>query len=185
MRPQLGKEKILDTAIRLFAANGYHRTSTSDIATAAKVSKGLMYNYFKSKDEMLLAIVEQANQSMFTIADTMTPHVSYVKTLRKFLDTYAHNLKTNKEYLSFQLSLLLQPDLKAIVSAPLRSRADHLLHVTLMMFKNTGAREPEMRARRFISELDGIALHYLAVFNDYPLDDMLDQLFDHYKELPQ
>jgi AcrR family transcriptional regulator len=48
---------ILDAAARLFAEKGFHRTTTKDIAEAADVSEGTLYNYFENKDEMLMGIM--------------------------------------------------------------------------------------------------------------------------------
>ena len=53
------KENIIDAALKLFAHRGYHGTSIADIAKEAGVSKGLAYNYFKSKNELAEAIFSQ------------------------------------------------------------------------------------------------------------------------------
>ncbi|HET8566164.1 MAG TPA: TetR/AcrR family transcriptional regulator [Solirubrobacterales bacterium] len=44
---------ILDAAIRVFARQGFHATRVSDIADDAGVAYGLVYHYFRSKDEVL------------------------------------------------------------------------------------------------------------------------------------
>ena len=48
------KEKIIKAAIEEFAENGYKAASTNSICKKAKVSKGLIYYYFKSKEEIYL-----------------------------------------------------------------------------------------------------------------------------------
>lgn len=52
------KKKILDVAHRLFVEQGFHTTSIQDILDEAEISKGTFYNYFGSKNECLLAILE-------------------------------------------------------------------------------------------------------------------------------
>jgi AcrR family transcriptional regulator len=52
------KKKILDAAHRLFIERGFHTTSIQDILDEAEISKGTFYNYFGSKNECLLAILE-------------------------------------------------------------------------------------------------------------------------------
>ncbi len=47
---------ILDAAIRVFAQRGFHDTRVSDIAREAGISHGLVYHYFKSKDDVLICI---------------------------------------------------------------------------------------------------------------------------------
>ena len=46
--------------MELFARNGYHSTSISQIAREAGVSKGLLYNYFESKEAVLHDIIMEA-----------------------------------------------------------------------------------------------------------------------------
>ena len=53
------KEKIVDAALIAFTKYGYDRTRMDDIADAAKVSKGKLYLYFKSKEELFYAISER------------------------------------------------------------------------------------------------------------------------------
>ncbi len=54
--PQQAAEKrrqILDAAVRVFARQGFHTCRVSDIADEAGVAYGLVYHYFRSKDEVL------------------------------------------------------------------------------------------------------------------------------------
>ena len=47
----------MDAALELFVTYGYQGTTISQIAKKASVSKGLLYNYFKSKEELLHEII--------------------------------------------------------------------------------------------------------------------------------
>lgn len=55
----VNRRRIVDAADRLFYRQGYNRTSFSDIAQAAELSRGNFYYYFKSKDEILEAVIER------------------------------------------------------------------------------------------------------------------------------
>lgn len=52
------KEKIIQAAIESFAQTGYDRTKMEDIAKRLGLSKGTIYLYFKSKEDLFLAICE-------------------------------------------------------------------------------------------------------------------------------
>ena len=52
------KQKIIQSAIKYFAKNGFDRTRMEDIATAAGLAKGTLYLYFKNKDDLFYAICE-------------------------------------------------------------------------------------------------------------------------------
>ena len=55
--------QILDAAAALFAERGFHRTTTRDIAEAADVAEGTLYNYFANKDELLIGIMQRLSAS--------------------------------------------------------------------------------------------------------------------------
>ena len=50
---------ILDAALRTFAKRGYSDTKVAEIATEAGVAEGTLYNYFQSKEELLLALFDE------------------------------------------------------------------------------------------------------------------------------
>lgn len=50
---------LVDCALRLFYEHGYDGTSFSDIVAASGLHRGNIYHYFKTKDEILLAVVER------------------------------------------------------------------------------------------------------------------------------
>ncbi len=54
------QEKILETALDLFANEGYNAVSTSKIAKQAGVSEGLIFRHFKNKKGLLDALVKEA-----------------------------------------------------------------------------------------------------------------------------
>jgi AcrR family transcriptional regulator len=53
------QESVKSAAVTLFASRGYANTSVQQIVDAAGVTKGAMYHYFASKDDLLFAIYEQ------------------------------------------------------------------------------------------------------------------------------
>ena len=51
------RSEIIQAALALFEQNGFDATSVEESTAKAKISKGLAYHYFKSKDEILVAII--------------------------------------------------------------------------------------------------------------------------------
>jgi len=54
---QARRNQILDAAATVFAEKGFHRASTKEIAKTAGVSEGTIYNYFESKQDLLIGIM--------------------------------------------------------------------------------------------------------------------------------
>ena len=57
--PEERRKELMDIAERLFSERGYEQTTVSDIVKAAKVAQGTFYYYFRTKDDMLDAIIHR------------------------------------------------------------------------------------------------------------------------------
>jgi len=53
------RRQLLDAAVRVFARKGFHSSRVGDIAEEAGVAHGLLYHYFKSKDQVLEAVFHE------------------------------------------------------------------------------------------------------------------------------
>ena len=58
------RKRILDAAYRAFRKKGYSRVGVDEVAAAAKLTKRTLYYHFKSKDELLAAVLETQHQHM-------------------------------------------------------------------------------------------------------------------------
>ncbi|MDL2217343.1 TetR/AcrR family transcriptional regulator [Christensenellaceae bacterium OttesenSCG-928-M15] len=63
------KQLLIDTAKMLYCKNGYHNTTTNEIAKQANVSIGTLYSYFADKEAILLEVLKQLNAHFFTAFD--------------------------------------------------------------------------------------------------------------------
>lgn len=57
------RNQILDAATKVFAEKGFHRATIRDIARAAGVADGTIYNYFENKTALLLGLLDRLNQT--------------------------------------------------------------------------------------------------------------------------
>jgi AcrR family transcriptional regulator len=57
------RAQLLDAATRVFAEKGFHGATVRDIARVAGLADGTLYIYFKSKNELMLGILDRLNQS--------------------------------------------------------------------------------------------------------------------------
>ena len=64
---EAAKSKIVEAARIVFAKKGYHDATMDDIAKEVGVSKGALYSYFKSKEDLLKEISLQGHQTLRTI----------------------------------------------------------------------------------------------------------------------
>lgn len=60
------KQKILNTAKKLFASNGFYWSATARIAKEAGVSNGLLFHYFPTKDDLIRSLYFEIKDQIFT-----------------------------------------------------------------------------------------------------------------------
>jgi TetR/AcrR family transcriptional regulator, cholesterol catabolism regulator len=85
------KVEILDAALTLFVKKGFHRTSIQDIADAAGITKGGLYHYLKSKEEILFSLherfISEGNAKLKSIEEESLPtEEKLVKLLKAHLE---------------------------------------------------------------------------------------------------
>jgi TetR/AcrR family fatty acid metabolism transcriptional regulator len=90
------RRQILDAAIGVFARQGFHATRVSDIADEAGVAYGLVYHYFRSKDEVLNELfVERWSLLLSAIEETdrtgETPRQKLAAVAGFIVDSYRHD----------------------------------------------------------------------------------------------
>ena len=172
MRPQKGKQKIFESAMTLFEQQGYFATTIAQITQQAGVSKGLVYNYFDSKAALLLGLLENATQKMQGNAQILSAEKGVEVSLAEFLDGFFAFLVKEKRFLKLQLTLMLTPELNDIVKQSVSARAELLLNIVQHWLTELQKPDAEQKARLFIALLDGVALHYLSIYEDYPLSSL-------------
>lgn len=74
--PEERKKEIMIAAYQLFATKGFEETSVSDIVKKVGVAQGLFYYYFKSKEQILEAVLEQYSGELVQKIDQIASDVS-------------------------------------------------------------------------------------------------------------
>ena len=113
------RQKILDTASRLFHNQGYQSTGINQIIKESEVAKGGLYHIFKSKEELCIEYLNKRHDFWFEklIAFTSKARTGKTKTIAAFDFLYDMNIKENFRGCSF-LNILseITPDNEAILS---------------------------------------------------------------------
>jgi len=65
------RNEILDAAEELFVTKGYDKTSTNDILDKVKIARGTLYYHFKSKEDILNAMIDRINSSLIARAEAV------------------------------------------------------------------------------------------------------------------
>ena len=93
------REKIVYESLKLFSMKGFLSTSTQDVMEKAKTSKGGLYNHFKSKDDLFLAVLSEARKrwrerNLFGLDQIEKPAEKVKKLLENYRDRYLKDKKS-------------------------------------------------------------------------------------------
>lgn len=93
MAPKISEEAklirrnlIIEYAIKQFSKNGFVETSIDDIVEASGISKGGIYNYFKSKEEIFLAIAEDRFNKRHDLVSSFPVNITYKDKIIKYIE---------------------------------------------------------------------------------------------------
>jgi AcrR family transcriptional regulator len=83
------RRELLDAAVRVFAREGFHSARVGDIAEEAGVAHGLLYHYFRSKEDVLETIFRETWQLLVSDTDRIAgADVPFREQLRRFARIY-------------------------------------------------------------------------------------------------
>jgi AcrR family transcriptional regulator len=117
------RQRILQTARRLFADNGFDATTTRDIALAADIATGTLFNYFPTKEAILACLAAEALADASTPADAATVD----EALFTLIAAGMRKLKPFRKHLPVLLETALSPlAVKAPDESTLSLRTAHL-----------------------------------------------------------
>jgi AcrR family transcriptional regulator len=123
------RERILDAALDLFSEHGFDGSSLQQIADRLGLTKAALYYYFRSKDELLTALIAPAVTDLDTLLDTHAEATETPASRRRFMQSYVDYLLRHRRliaYISRDLATLAHPAI-ATGNRERRARTEALL----------------------------------------------------------
>ncbi len=185
------KNLIMDVALEHFSNTGFHATTISHIAKHAGISKGLMYNYFRSKEDLLSAII---NRSLAEIYDYFNPdHDSRLTPdeFELFIRRIFNLLNEKRQFWKLLFRILLQQGVfenlmhnenlsLSVSGVPLRGFSQNMTELLVDYFERKRETagpgyDPEIEMLMFANAVKGFAM--TSVFAPEPIqDDYLEKV---------
>lgn len=157
---------IQRAALQLFASRGFHAASIAAIARRARVAKGLVYNYFRSKDDLLVAIVRDRLRAA-TVLDTAATDVASAGAaarLRQHVVRGTERALRDPELYRVYFGLLLQPDMAPVLARVETALGEELRAEVARLAALFGevSNRPDLDVTLFQMALNGLALTLLV-----------------------
>lgn len=169
---------IKDTAMELFAQKGFSGSSMSMIAKQAGISKGLIYNYFTNKEDLIKTIILDGFNILIDVFDENKDGVLTDDEMIFFLKGTSRILKENLSFWKLYFIVMMQADVIKLIETELMEFLMPLLTTLVNYFDNKGIENPEAHARLLGATLDGISLNYVIDPEHFPIDDVIDLIID-------
>lgn len=172
-------EQILKTALSLFCSKGYYSTSIEEVAKLAQMSKGLLYHYFKGKEDLLAALVDVRINDVLIVMNTATTKPTPAEQIQHIASGALEDVRRQPEVFRFYLNLFTQPKFDPIVakySQKLMDEQARQFEVQTQMFIELGVENPRQRSLYFSSTLQGIMLMFSTYPESFPLDAVKAQV---------
>lgn len=176
------KNAILASSLKLFAKRGFNGTSISNIAKEAGISKGLVYNYFESKLEIVEAILKKGLEETNTIDDIIAKVNDPFEKLSFVISSTFDMIQENEEYWRLYFSLTLQPEILEPATIMATELAETFIKRVEKIFKKIGLKNANHEARIFIAILDGLLFQYLYVKHEFPTEKIKKLLIQKYSK---
>lgn len=177
------RERLVDSARRLFAESGYQKTTVMDIARDAQLSEAALYEYFKGKEDLLLAIpdlwvrdlLSDMDDQLFGIEGAFNKLRKYVWwTLRRIEEAPLDAkivylfLKTNASFMETDVYLNVKT---------LYARLTDILEEGRASGEMDPDMDPFLARNIVIGTIDYIVIRWLLNERAYPLFDRLNDVY--------
>ena len=173
------KEKIIYAAFELFSTVGYWSTSISKIAKEAGISKGLMYNYFSSKENLLKAVIGKMVTiiaDIFTLDDQASPE----EKMHQFFNKLFSHIENNGSLMRMMLKIGLQVGHFEFVNKTMTTQYGAMINKIEVVLKDLNFDNPKNEALLLGATIDGIIVQSLLFGDDYPLAEIKNELIKKY-----
>jgi len=177
------RSKILSAATKLFLSKDYHTTTTQEVAKLAGVSKGTVFNHFKTKDELvyetLIFVIDKEMAPLFETIPTLPPEIA----IRELVNWTFEVSKDTSGVMWLMLQLAVEGIQKepSEISKRLNEKLIGLLEESINqaapLFESLGFPDPRSASQLFFALLDGIGGH-LFIFKDTRTDEEIERVKD-------
>ncbi|MBN1132066.1 MAG: TetR/AcrR family transcriptional regulator [Bacteroidales bacterium] len=159
------REQIMETALKVFASEGYANSSISKLAEAAGISKGLMYNYFNSKEELLKEILEKGMKEILNLTDPDRDGIITPSELDEFIRKTFRIMRRKQEFWILYFNIILQPKVReSLKGTSVLTGTEEYFSMLMKYFESNGFEDPVLEVLTITSMIEGLGVLMLYAY---------------------
>ena len=179
------RSRIMQAALELFAAKGFNSTTVEMIASRSEVSKGLLYNYFRNKEDLLNAIVDEGVILFERMEELCAGPLPPEEKLKEILEISLSPELLNESFWRLYFSMLSNPETLPQVSDKMFQMSRRSFELVAELMRQTGRENPREEAFIFNVTIDGAAMNYWFDPENFPLEGVRKLLIEKYSRKKQ
>ncbi len=175
-RKEASEQKILETARRLFSNQGFGGTSIRQIAREADIALGLMYNYFESKEVLLMTLFMDSMAEIRFALERKNPSNPPQEELAEMLNRASQLMKEKPSTWKLFFIMRMQQDVQDALG-PAIHRSIRMIHAELEnLAEELGWEDPALKAKLLFAGIEGICQQYIMDPGGFPIDEVMQGL---------
>lgn len=174
------KAEILEAALHVFAEEGYHNASISKVSKKAGISKGLMYNYFESKQELLKVLLHEIMDKQFDFVQNLVEDGVSDDTIIKLINHTVQLLKEDPKHWKLYFLMAVQPDVFEIIIEDRKEEMMTYMQKYAAYFTQKYPENGEAMLHYFSATFSGIRMNYIMNPDTFPIDKVTDLLIQQF-----
>ena len=171
---QKTREAIISASLELFAKRGYSATTTEEIAKKARISKGLIFTHFSTKQDLLLAILDEVIDRVLPDFLRDTDPRPAEERFRSLVNSWLELIKTKPLLIRLTLQLNLDEEYRKLMKHRGKQYFDVAFARLTKLFEQLGSDKPELDCFLLMFMFDGIVANYTVAPELFPIDEIKD-----------
>lgn len=172
------RSAIVSAALELFAKRGYSATKTDEIAKKARVSKGLIYSHFSTKQEILTAIIDEEIDRLFPRTNEIDGARNPKEKLISLVNSWMRLLESDPLLVRLSLRLNLDDGYRKLVKRKGKQYIEVYLDRMRNLLVQLGSKKPDLDCYLLAVFFDGITANYIVAPELFPIDAVKDRLVE-------
>jgi AcrR family transcriptional regulator len=175
--PPQRRKQIFDAAAELFSRGGYHGVTVDAIAQRAGISKGNLYWYFRSKQEIFQLLVDDLVLKLYLpVAEVLESDLPPYEKLRDAARSCMASAEADPHAVHLLWQIVTQPELHHLLSSEFQHWINPFVEHIASLFAEMGEEDPEGVALLYAFTLDALTFIVMIGHDVYDRQRLLAAL---------
>lgn len=170
------QERLERAALSVFARAGYSRATVREVAREAGVAQGLLYNYYRSKQDLLVAVFRRSAADVATSLAAADVDASPTERLARLVHAAFAGVRDHLDFWRLLYAIRHQAEIVAALDPALPAWTQGVLATLERLLRDAGHDDPAIGARLLFAAIDGVAQQFALDPTGYPIDAVAERL---------